>query len=117
MAYSWSLDIPGGTAQSDVPVTVTVTNQADPVSGSGFSPLIGGVTLQGASTMRYERRTTPSASGEIPAPPPLSCNCTAWIPQGCGQGSCGSGQERQTRACSPSGCGQTAQCQSSAACL
>ena len=119
LVYAWSLTFPanpGGTALSGNPVTVTVTHAASAVSGAGLSPLALGVTLEGSSTMRYERRTIATSSGATPGPPALPCNCTAWISQGCGQGSCGSGQELQTRACSPNGCGASSQCQASAVC-
>jgi Flp pilus assembly protein TadG len=116
---TWSVDFPNsgsGTAQSGIPVTVTVAHEGSRLSGSGFSPLPTVFTLQGRTTMRYEQRTAGSSTGSASQPPPLPCNCTDWIAQGCGQGSCGGGQVLETRACSPNGCGQSTRCQGSGLC-
>jgi Flp pilus assembly protein TadG len=115
----WTVEFPNsgsGTAQSGMPVTVTVSHDGSRLSGSGFSPLPAVITLQAHSTMRYERRTTATSAGGTPEPPPLPCNCTDWIGQGCGQGGCGGGQVLETRACSPNGCAPSTRCQGSGLC-
>src|SRR3989338_5776278 len=81
-----------------------------------------GVVSNQASVSYAESATAVSSnavSNSVTAPaatPEPTCSCTEWTSGSCGVDTCSTTQRQQTRTCTPSGCGATAQCVADSTC-